>query len=132
MKFLIDEDLSPNVAQHLCRNLSIDAIAVRDRGLLSAKDYQVLEYAFREDRILVTANVCDFKRFASNREIHAGIIFICDGSLLRDQQINVVVEAIEAIHNELEFGRDMVNRVLYVEVDGTLNFQVIPSALSTE
>jgi predicted nuclease of predicted toxin-antitoxin system len=39
MKFLIDEDLSPSVAQHLCRNLSIDAIAVRDRGLLSAKDY---------------------------------------------------------------------------------------------
>jgi hypothetical protein len=51
---------------------------------------------------------------------------------LRDRQINVVVEAIKAIQNELELGRDMVNRVLYVGVDGTLNFQVIPSAFHTE
>jgi predicted nuclease of predicted toxin-antitoxin system len=41
----------------LCNELFIDAIAVRDRGLLGAKDYQVLEYAFNEERILVTANV---------------------------------------------------------------------------
>jgi predicted nuclease of predicted toxin-antitoxin system len=73
MKFIIDEDLSPRVARYLgqeyCFVLSrflaeetsaaraADAIAVRDRGLLGATDPEVLEYAFKEDRILVAANI---------------------------------------------------------------------------
>jgi len=79
IKFLIDEDLSPAVARYLCNELFIDAIAVRDRGLLGAKDYQVLEYAFHEERILVTANVRDFEKVARITEIHAGLVFICQG-----------------------------------------------------
>lgn len=38
MKFLIDEDLSPYVARYLCEQLLIDAVAVRDRGLLGVSD----------------------------------------------------------------------------------------------
>ncbi|MGK7874406.1 MAG: DUF5615 family PIN-like protein [Xenococcaceae cyanobacterium] len=34
MKFLIDEDISPSTARYLCQELLIDAVAVRDRGLL--------------------------------------------------------------------------------------------------
>jgi predicted nuclease of predicted toxin-antitoxin system len=59
MKFIIDEDLSPRVARYLCQEFYFDAIAVRDRGLLGATDPEVLEYAFKEDRILVTANIRD-------------------------------------------------------------------------
>ncbi len=54
MKFLIDEDLSPYVARYLCEQLLINAVAVRDRGLLGVSDRQILEYAFNEDRIVVT------------------------------------------------------------------------------
>jgi predicted nuclease of predicted toxin-antitoxin system len=74
MKFIIDEDLSPRVARYLCQEFCFDAIAVRDRGLLGATDPEVLEYAFNEDRILVTANVRDFEKLAAAIEIHAGII----------------------------------------------------------
>jgi Domain of unknown function (DUF5615) len=59
MKFIIDEDLSPRVARYLCQEFYFDAIAIRDRGLLGATDPEVLEYAFKEDRILVTANIRD-------------------------------------------------------------------------
>lgn len=59
MKFLIDEDISPYVARYLCEQLLIDAVAVRDRGLLGKSDRQILEYAFNEDRIVVTANIGD-------------------------------------------------------------------------
>jgi predicted nuclease of predicted toxin-antitoxin system len=128
LKFLIDEDLSPSVARYLCEELLIDAIAIRDRGLLGADDRQVLEYAFNEDRILVTANVGDFERFAFLSEVHAGIVFIGDGDLLRNEQIEIVKEAVTAIQTELEAGRDMVNRVLYIAVDGTKKFETLPPA----
>lgn len=127
MKFLIDEDLSPLVARYLCEELLIDAIAVRDRGLLSASDYEVLEYAFQEDRILVTANVRDFERFANAREVHAGIIFITEGYLLRQEQIKIVEKAIVAIESHVKAGQDLINQVLYISKDGTYRFEVLPS-----
>ena len=34
----VDEDLSPYVARYLCEQLLIDAVAVRDRGLLGKSD----------------------------------------------------------------------------------------------
>ena len=45
MKFLIDEDISPTAARYLCEELLIDAVAVRDRGLLGKNDRYILEYA---------------------------------------------------------------------------------------
>jgi predicted nuclease of predicted toxin-antitoxin system len=132
MKFLIDEDLSPSIARYLCRNLLIDAVAARDRGLLGMTDAQILQYAFDEDRILITANICDFEIFVRNCEIHAGVVFIRNGSLLRDEQIVVVEKAINAIIRELESGQDMINRVLYVEMDNTMIFEILPSVLDSQ
>jgi predicted nuclease of predicted toxin-antitoxin system len=126
MKFLVDEDLSPSIALYLCREMFLDAVAVRDRNLLNAPDYEILEYAFQEDRILITANVKDFERFANAREVHSGIILICDGTLLRKEQMEVVSIAVSAIADEYEQSRDMINRVLYVEVDGNLKFKDLP------
>jgi predicted nuclease of predicted toxin-antitoxin system len=126
MKFLVDEDLSPSVALYLCRERFLDAVAVRDRSLLNAPDYEILEYAFQEDRILITANVRDFERFANAREVHAGIILICDGTLLRQEQIKAVSIAVDAITIEYSQGRDMINRVLYVEFGGSLKFEDLP------
>ncbi|MEO1433239.1 MAG: hypothetical protein AAFV71_30075 [Cyanobacteria bacterium J06633_8] len=74
----------------------------------------------------MTANVKDFERFASIREIHAGIILICDGTLLRVEQMEVVNIAVAAILAEVEAGRDMINRVLYVETDRSLKFENLP------
>jgi predicted nuclease of predicted toxin-antitoxin system len=97
MKFLVDEDLSPSIALYLCQEMYFDAVAVRDRNLLNALDYEILEHAFQEDRILITANVKDFELFANAREVHAGIILICNGALLRKEQIEVVTIAVEVI-----------------------------------
>lgn len=56
----------------------MDTVAVCDRGLLGG-----------DDRILVTANVGDFERFARACEVHAGIIFISEGNLLRSELIAI-------------------------------------------
>ncbi len=126
MKFLIDEDLSPKVAQYLCKNYLIDAVAVRDRGLLGKDDRTVLNYAFNEDRILITANIVDFERFATLIEVHSGIVFLQEGDLLREEQITVVSKAVKTIEAEIKAGREMINRVLYISITGTRMFQDLP------
>ena len=126
MKFLIDEDLSPRVARYLCEKFFIDAVAIRDRGLLGVSDRQVLDYAFDEDRILITANISDFEQFARVSEVHGGIIFIQEGDLLREEQMQIVETIVAIIQQELELGRDMINRVLYISIDGTKLLKDLP------
>jgi predicted nuclease of predicted toxin-antitoxin system len=84
---------------------------------------KVLELAFAEDRILATANVGDFARLASSREMHAGIVLLVDGDLLRDEQLDVLREAVRRIEAEVETGLDMINRVLRISIDGTATFE---------
>jgi predicted nuclease of predicted toxin-antitoxin system len=127
MKFIIDEDLSPRVARYLCQEFCFDAIAVRDRGLLGATDTEVLEYAFNEDRILVTANVRDFEKLAGAAEIHAGIVLMLDGDLLAAEQIELMAAVVRVIQAEIETGKDLVNRVLYVSISGTARFENLPT-----
>ena len=126
-RLLFDEDLSPKVAHVLREEDGIDAIGVRDRGLLSATDHQVLELAFEEDRILVTANVRDFERLAAAREIHGGIVLVLDGGLLRAEQLRVVRRVLTLLAEEAREGRDLVNRVLRISLDGTELFESMPS-----
>lgn len=126
MKFLIDEDISPSVARILCEQMLVDAVAVRDRGLLGVNDREVLEYAFNEDRIVVTANVKDFEKFARSVAIHAGVVFIQEGDLLRKEQLEICLEALAFIQQEIAAGRDMINRVLYISIDGTKQLETLP------
>jgi predicted nuclease of predicted toxin-antitoxin system len=70
-KLLLDENLSPKVAQLRCED-GIDAIHVRDIGLLGGTDAQVFGAAFADDRVVVTMHVADFAKLARARdEAHA-------------------------------------------------------------
>ena len=115
MKLLIDENLSPSIAQALCID-GIDACHVRDRKMLGRLDSRVLDKALQEDRVLVAANVDDFVVLARTRELHAGIVLIQDGTLLRGQQLAVVRATLDFMQRE-----DMANRVLWVAHDGTMH-----------
>jgi predicted nuclease of predicted toxin-antitoxin system len=126
MKFIIDEDLSPRVARYLCQEFCFDAIAVRHRGLLGATDLEVLDYAFNEDRILVTANIRDFEKLAGAAEIHAGIVLMQDGDLLAVEQIEVMAAVVRVLQAEMATGKDLVNRVLYISISGTARFENLP------
>jgi predicted nuclease of predicted toxin-antitoxin system len=123
VKLLLDENLSPKVAEAIRNEDGIDACGVRDRGLLEATDAEVLERAFAEDRVLVTKNVADFVKLARAREIHAGIVLLEHGGLLRDEQLPLMRRVIAAIRDE-----DMANRVLWVAEDGTMRFEEVPLA----
>jgi predicted nuclease of predicted toxin-antitoxin system len=126
MKFIIDEDLLPRVARYLCQEFCFDAIAVRDRGLLGATDPEVLEYAFKEDRILVTANIRDFEKLAGAAEINAGIVLMLDGDLRAVEQIELMADVVRFLQVEIAAGKDLVNRVLYISISGIARFENIP------
>src|SRR5882762_2533813 len=102
----------------LARQEGIDACHIRDRGMLEASDRDVLEKAYSEDRILVTANVGDFTKLAAARELHAGIVLLEAGDLRREEQLDVLRLVVKALENE----RDLVNRVLRVTRDRQLLF----------
>jgi predicted nuclease of predicted toxin-antitoxin system len=122
VKLLLDENLSPRVAETLAKEDGVDAVHVRDRGLLGALDRTVLEAAFAEDRVLATSNVDDFVKLARTRDLHPGIVLIEDGGLLRDEQLQVIRKAAAVLEGE----RDLINRILRIWLDGKTVFEQIP------
>ncbi len=55
MKFYLEEDLSPKIAQILRRS-RIDVLSAHETGTLEAGDLEQLEFAAQEKRCLVTRN----------------------------------------------------------------------------
>lgn len=82
----------------------------------------MLDKAFAEDRILVTANVGDFRKLAAASELHAGIVAIQDGGLNRAEQLEVLRRVALALDGEA----DLVNRILTVALDSGLTIEELP------
>lgn len=60
-KFLIDENLSPHLAEYL-RGLGYEAVAVREVGLKGKQDENLIQWIQKEKAILVTCDL-DFGEF---------------------------------------------------------------------
>ncbi len=122
VKLLLDENISPKIGEMLRDQDGLDAVHVRERGLLQAPDHEVLERAYAEDRVLVTKNVEDFVKLARARDLHPGIVLLEDGDLVRDEQLRVVRATVALLVPE----RDLVNRVLRVWASGRHVFEDVP------
>jgi predicted nuclease of predicted toxin-antitoxin system len=76
MRFLVDENLSPRVCDHLNR-AGHEAVHVRDEGLRGAPDSQVLARAAADGRILLTADRGDFGReLAHTQALEPSVILL--------------------------------------------------------
>jgi len=122
-KLLIDENLSPIVAVTL-RQEGIGVVHVRDRGMNGASDAQVLDLAFREDRILVTSNIDDFVKLVRARELHAGLVLLVESGLTRQEQLQRVRRALQLI--AADAGGDMANKALRLAGEYGYAFEEIP------
>ncbi len=91
--------------------------------MLGEPDHVVLERAFAEDRILITANVGDFRKLAAAREIHPGIVLLEDGGLNRHEQFELLRRVLVALNKE----SDLVNLALVVSLDGGLAIEELPA-----
>jgi len=77
IRLLLDEDVRPLLAEVL-RERGVDVVAVVPEGLSESGDDEVLEYAVKERRTLLTHNVEHFvelaSEYASKGWEHHGII----------------------------------------------------------
>ncbi len=79
MKYYLDEDLSPKIAEIL-RKHHIDAISAYEAGMVQKSDREQLERASSEKRCLITRNRNDFiqltVQFFNEHRPHYGVLII--------------------------------------------------------
>ena len=89
--------------------------------MLGWEEPEVCDRAFKKDRVVVTCNVADVLEHARGCEPHAGLTLIERSGLTRPQLLAVMRAAVTFIESH-----DMANRVLWVTLDGTMEFEDIP------
>lgn len=102
----LDENLSPKIA-HQLKLRGIDAVSVRELGVLGDADNSHLMRATQQGRVLVTSDV-DFLRLASEGAEHAGIIFgVQDthsiGDWVKKLELICFIFSAEELTNHIEY-----------------------------
>lgn len=68
LRFAADENLNSDIVRGILRRRpNADVVEIRDVGLSGASDQAVLEWAARENRVLLTHDVSTMVRFAFER-----------------------------------------------------------------
>jgi predicted nuclease of predicted toxin-antitoxin system len=108
VKFLIDQNLSPEVATRLVA-AGHDAVHVRERGMQRASDEAVLDAAAHEDRVLVSGDT-DFGMLLarSGATQPSFLLFRQRGERRAAQQARLVLENLVELQVELEAGSVVV------------------------
>lgn len=108
MRFFVDESLSPRVADVLTER-GHEAVHVRDRGLERAADPMVLEYARREERVLVTADT-DFGDLLAREGGTAPsiVLFRRSGQRRAAERASLLLANLETVEEELTKGAIVV------------------------
>lgn len=79
MRFLLDEDLNPAVAE-IARGLGLDAISVHEIDRRGFQDDEQLRFSTSEQRIFITRNRDDFLQlnlsFFQTGEPHCGVLIV--------------------------------------------------------
>lgn len=97
VRLLLDENISPNIVPRLWGE-GVDAVPLRDRAMLRAKDHEVFAFAQKETRAVATINESDFEKLVASMKTHAGVISIPSGGS-RDEQFDYLMAAINQLRS---------------------------------
>jgi predicted nuclease of predicted toxin-antitoxin system len=116
---LLDEGVSPSLVPLLAQK-DIDAVALRDRGLLQIPDHEVWRYALAEDRTVITINGRDFRKLAATALQHPGIVVLPGGGS-RLEQFSHIIDAVAWIAATFPLMPTFANYFVDVWEDGTIS-----------
>ena len=104
MRFLLDENLSPLLADLLARR-GHDVLHVRELGLKSAPDDQVLDAAADRDCVLVSADT-DFGAILAMRHLSGPSVLLIRRVANRRavQQASLIIANLDAVADDLAAG----------------------------
>lgn len=104
MKLLIDNALSPIIAEGLCK-AGFDAVHVRDFKMQSASDVKVFHFAEKHNRVIISADTDFGALLALRKKVKPSFILIRKAVGTRPNQIlKLLIEVIPNIKDDLEKG----------------------------
>lgn len=96
MKFYLDEDISPKIAEIL-RQKGIEAKSAHETGMIGASDFEQLSYAASKNYCMVTRNRNDFIQltiiFFNENRPHSGLLIITNS--YAGDQFQTIAEALK-------------------------------------
>ena len=108
MRFLLDNNLSQRVADHL-RGAGHDVVHVRDIGMHTAPDKAVLDAAHAERRVLVSADT-DFGTLLARSHATAPSLLLMRRAANRraSEQAALILDNVAVVHGDLIAGAIVV------------------------
>ena len=108
MRLLIDNAISPRVAREL-NDAEFDTVHVRDVGLASATDEQIIEFAADERRTIVSADTDFGTLLALRASAHPSFVLL-RGDIERspERQVALLTKHLAQLSDEIERGAVIV------------------------